>query len=733
LNVLKGRFFREFISPRAVNAEALMNERWMIGRNSTYETILHRLDGREVEVLLTGVPLWRENKLTGAIIVITDLTERKAAEAEVHVQKRYFETLFENNPIATLTLDSSHKILSCNPAFERMFGFELNEFAGVVGEEFIVPQENRAESLALIRRATVGGGAHEIVTRRRKDGQILKVELFAVPVVVVAEQLGLLVLYHDITSLIQAREAAEQAARTKSEFLANMSHEIRTPLNAIIGMAGLLLDTPLTDEQREFANTVRLSGDTLLTLINDILDFSKIEAGRMLLEQHPFSLALCVESALDLVAPKAGEKGLDIAYIIQENIPSRWVGDVTRLRQVLVNLLSNAVKFTEKGEVVVNVSAEHKQGTQYELHFSVRDTGIGIPKDKAESLFQAFTQVDASTTRRYGGTGLGLAISKHLIHLMGGKIWVESEIGRGSTFYFTVPSDTAPATGALASVVSHSELTGRKLLIVDDNPTNRMILHRQTHVWGMQPQAVESGEKALAMLETNSDFDVAILDMQMPDMDGLTLAKTIQANPALASLPLIMLTSLGRRPEDESQARFAAYLTKPIKSSLLYEALISVFEELQLPAAKKKDNAPIFDPHMGEKHPLHILLAEDNVINQKVAISILERLGYRPDVAANGLEVLEALRRQDYDVILMDVQMPEMDGEEATAKIHKNWPAERHPRIIAMTANALEGDRDYYMGVGMDDYISKPVQVDELVRSLLASSKLDQKRRSAHE
>jgi CheY-like chemotaxis protein len=260
-----------------------------------------------------------------------------------------------------------------------------------------------------------------------------------------------------------------------------------------------------------------------------------------------------------------------------------------------------------------------------------------------------------------------------------------------------------------------------------------MILHRQTHVWGMQPQAVESGEKALAMLETNSDFDVAILDMQMPDMDGLTLAKTIQANPALASLPLIMLTSLGRRPEDESQARFAAYLTKPIKSSLLYEALISVFEELQLPAAKKKDNAPIFDPHMGEKHPLHILLAEDNVINQKVAISILERLGYRPDVAANGLEVLEALRRQDYDVILMDVQMPEMDGEEATAKIHKNWPAERHPRIIAMTANALEGDRDYYMGVGMDDYISKPVQVDELVRSLLASSKLDQKRRSAHE
>ena len=732
LNVLKGRSFREFVSPRAENAHIFMNEQWMSGRNNTHETILHRLDGRELEVMVTGVPLWRENKLTGAIIVITDLTERKAAEAEVHVQKRYFETLFENNPVATLTLDSAHKVMSCNPAFEQMFGFEMNEFLGAAGEEFIVQQEHQAESLALIRRATVGGGAHEIVSRRRKDGQILKVELFAVPVVVIDEQLGLLVLYHDITSLIQAREAAEQAARTKSEFLANMSHEIRTPLNAIIGMAGLLLDTSLTEEQRDFANTVRISGDTLLTLINDILDFSKIEAGKMTLEQQPFYLALCVESALDLVAPRAGEKGIDLAYIIQENIPTRWVGDVTRLRQVLVNLLSNAVKFTEKGEVVVNVIAEHRQGLEYELYFSVRDTGIGIPKEKADSLFQAFTQVDASTTRRYGGTGLGLAISKHLVHLMGGKIWVESEVGRGSTFHFTFRSDIAPITGALLSTnMTQPGLMGHKLLIVDDNPTNRMILTRQTEAWGMLPQAVESGEQALSLLENTPHFDAAILDMQMPDMDGLTLAKTIQANPLFADLPLIMLTSLGRRPEDERQARFVAYLTKPIKSSLLYEALISVFEVS--PTAKKKDDIPMFDPQMGEKHPLHILLAEDNVINQKVAVSILERLGYRPDVAANGLEVLEALRRQDYDVILMDVQMPEMDGEEATAQIHKDWPTKRHPRIIAMTANALEGDREYYMAIGMDDYISKPVQVNELVRSLLASSKLDQKRRSPNE
>jgi PAS domain S-box-containing protein len=729
-NVLKGRSFHEFISPRAANAEMLMDENWLVSKNTTYETVLRRLDGRDVEVLATGVPLWRENQLTGTIIVVTDLTERKAAEAQVHVQKRYFETLFANNPVAILTLDSAHKAMSCNPAFERMFGFERSEFAGRPGEEFIVPDDEkmRAKSVKLMSQAAIGESVHEIVERRQKDGQILQVELFAVPVVVIGEQLGLLVLYHDITSLIQAREAAEQAARTKSEFLANMSHEIRTPLNAIIGMAGLLLDTPLNDEQHEFANTVRISGDTLLTLINDILDFSKIEAGKMTLEQQPFYLASCVESALDLVAPRAAEKGIDLAYIMQDNIPTRWMGDVTRLRQVLVNLLSNAVKFTEKGEVVVNVHAEQKKGVEYELFFSVRDTGIGIPREKVDTLFQAFTQVDASTTRRYGGTGLGLAISKHLVHLMGGKIWVDSEIGSGSTFYFTFRSEIVPVvgTGPVVINVSQPNLAGRKLLIVDDNPTNRVILSRQSQTWGMLPQAVESGAAALALLEHAPDFDAAILDMQMPDMDGLTLAKIIQSKPAHANLPLIMLTSLGRRPEDESQVRFAAYLTKPIKSSLLYEALISVFEEF--PAAKKKDTHPLFDPHMSEKHPLHILLAEDNVINQKVAVSILERLGYRPDVAANGLEVLEALRRQDYDVILMDVQMPEMDGEEAAVQIQKEWPAARHPRIIAMTANALEGDREHYLSIGMNDYISKPVRVDELIRALLASSPLDHKK-----
>ncbi len=726
LDDFKGRSFSEFIAPGARNASVHEESNWLVGKPHAYETTLRHQDGQDVEVLVTGEPLIRDNQLTGIIIVITDLTERKASETQMRIQKEYFETLFQNNPVAILTLDTSQSVIACNPAFEQLFGFEKNELLGLPGEGSIVPEDKRQQSAELIHQAANGEGVHEIVRRRKKDGQMLEVELFAVPVVIIGKETGFLVLYHNITDLILARQAAEEAARAKAEFLANMSHEIRTPLNAVIGMSGLLLDTPLNDEQRDFANTVRNSGDTLLTLINDILDFSKIEAGKMTLEQQPFYLASCVESALDLVAPKASEKGLDLAYLLQENLPMRWTGDVTRLRQVLVNLLANAVKFTEKGEVVINVNCEHRQAMQYELHFSVRDTGIGIPQAKLDSLFNAFMQVDASTTRKYGGTGLGLAISKHLVDLMGGRIWVESEEGRGSTFHFTIQSESVPVTGKIHAGGAQPSLTGRKLLIVDDNPTNCLILSRQTQSWGMLPHAVQSGVEALKALQQNPDYDVAILDMQMPAMDGLTLAKIIQSNPTLVKLPLVMLTSLGKRPEDSEQAHFAAYLTKPIKSTLLYEALVAILESV--PGARKRDTRPLFDPQMGERHPLHILLAEDNVVNQKVATSILERLGYRPDVAANGLEVLDSLRRQEYDVILMDVQMPEMDGEEATQRIRNDSALSSQPRIIAMTANALDGDRERYLASGMDDYISKPVRVEELIHALLESPQLHQKK-----
>jgi PAS domain S-box-containing protein len=716
---LKGRTFSDFISPNVSSTDFQDGENWLGSRTNTSESILRHRSGRDVPVLVTGVPQWKNQKLTGAILVVTDLSERKKNENELRRQKQFFETLFQHNPIAIVTLDKDFKIQACNPAFTKLFGYSREEIIDQKLDPLIVPEKERQTAQSLTISAAKGRIIHDVVQRQRRDGSLLDVELFGVPVIANQEEIGVLALYHDITDLIKARKDAEAAAKAKSEFLANMSHEIRTPLNAIIGMTSLLLDTPLNPEQNDFVKTVRNSGDTLLALINDILDFSKIEAGKMVLENQPFYLASCIESALDLVVPKAAEKGLDLAFLPQENMPMRWQGDVTRLRQVLVNLLGNAVKFTETGEVVVHVSANHRKANHYELHFAVKDTGIGISKDRLGQLFNAFTQVDASTTRKYGGTGLGLAISKHLVGLMGGKIWAESEPGKGSEFHFTIQSETAPVTGKMGINVAQPSLAGRRLLIVDDNATNRLILTRQSQAWGMMPFEAESAAAAIKILREKPHFDIAILDMQMPEIDGLTLAGEIQKNPSTAKLPLVMLTSLGNRPEDEANVKFAAYLTKPIKSNLLYECLLGIFED-NPSAIKQGDTRPLFDPQMGIRHPLRILLAEDNLINQKVAVSILERLSYRVDLAANGYEVLDAISRQHYDVILMDIQMPEMDGEEATRHIREQWPPEKQPRIIAMTANALEGDREHYLELGVDDYVSKPIRVEDLIAALEA-------------
>jgi PAS domain S-box-containing protein len=655
-----------------------------------------------------------------------EICERKQAEERLFASEQRLKRVLNTIQTGVVIIDiQTHVIFDVNQYAANLIGLPKERIIGNTCQQFICPALSGKCPFLETERKT--DSSEQLLLRA--VGEPLRI-LKKVTCIQINQREYLLESFSDITEQVRAREellkakvAAETASKAKSEFLANTSHEIRTPMNGIVGMTGLLLDTRLSAEQRDYAETIRSSADSLMTIINDVLDFSKIEAGKMDLEILDFDIRIMVEEVLDLLSTKAFEKGLELTCLVNHEVPSLLKGDPGRLRQVLMNLAGNAIKFSEKGQVGIQAVLDREEGRSVTVRFLITDDGIGIPEDKQRLLFQSFSQVDASTTRRYGGTGLGLVISKRIAEMMNGQIGVDSREGAGSTFWFTAVLEKQ-TEGVKKEPVLPVDIQGQRILIVDDNRINRQILREELKNWSCFVEEAENGEDALSRLllaaEKNVSFHLAIIDMMMPGMDGKTLGRKIKADSRITGTAMVMLTSAGRRGDAEQlqDIGFSAYLTKPLKRLQLHGCLSTV---LGTPLTiVKKPAKPIVTRHTlseEKKHSIRILLAEDNPVNQKVAQKMLEKFGYYSNTVSNGFEAVKALSMIDYDLVLMDVVMPEMDGFDATSQIRNPASKVMNHRVpvIAMTAHAMKGDREKCLEAGMDDYISKPVKPQELL------------------
>jgi len=691
-----------------------------------YESKARYSDNSIHDVIFHKAPFFDRNKeVKGIVGIMLDITDRKEKENLIVKQKEFLSLIVENLPVGMFAKDPKNgfKFSIWNKKMEEIFDVKREDIIGqedsyLFSEEYAkylretdikILEEKKVYEIPCVKLTTIRGDilAHTI-----------KVPIYSDD----GEPETLLAIFEDITEikkaeeeLIQAKKDAESANRAKSEFLAVMSHEIRTPLNGVIGMTSLMLDTDLSREQTEFAEIIKSSGDSLLYLINDILDFSKIEAGQMELEHHIFELSRCIESAMEVISVQAQKKKLELLYLIGKNVPKFVIGDSTRIKQILINLLGNSIKFTEKGEVFLQVRNVSSNEERVKLEFIIKDTGIGIPKEKIDKLFKPFSQVDSSTTRKYGGTGLGLAICKNLIKMMGGEIWVESIPNMETKFNFTVNLSSINKNMQEKEDDVVINLNNKKVLIVDDNETNRKILKMQCSFWGMLVKSAKSGKEALDILSKDDSYDMGILDFQMPEMDGLELSLKIKELFGNKQFPMILLSSEGKPKDNRVNDVFYTYISKPVKQSQLFNTLVSALASSKV--VKKFDKpAEKIDKNLADKYPLSILLAEDYEMNQKLMTRMFGRVGYNIDIASNGLEVLEMLKDKTYDVIFMDVQMPEMDGLETTKEIVKLY--DKRPKIIAMTANAMQGDREICLEAGMDNYISKPIVYKDVIAFL---------------